>query len=80
MFELIFGWGWIVPIFILPLLFWNWDIFGGIYIIWIIFGFILLFGLYGYEIEKFVTSYVPKLIPVLFIGLIISIWIPRSRK
>jgi len=53
------------------------------YIWYIVFGTIalaIIWGLYSYEIENFLTDFVPKLIPVLFIGLIISIWLPIFRK
>ena len=55
----------------------------GQYILYIVFGTLalaIIWGLYSYEIENFLTDFVPKLIPVLFIGLIISIWIPIFRK
>ena len=53
------------------------------YIWYIVFGTLalaIIWGLYSYEIENFLTDFVPKLIPVLFIGLIISIWKPIFRK
>ena len=53
------------------------------YIWYILFGTLalaIIWGLYSYEIENFLTDFVPKLIPVLFIGLIISIWLPIFRK
>jgi hypothetical protein len=53
------------------------------YIWYILFGtlaLLIIWGLYSYEIENFLTDFVPKLIPVLFIGLIISIWKPILRK
>jgi hypothetical protein len=53
------------------------------YIWYILFGtlaLLIIWGLYSYEIENFLTDFVPKLIPVLFIGLIISIWKPSFRK
>jgi hypothetical protein len=55
----------------------------GQYILYIVFGTLalaIIWGLYSYEIENFLTDFVPKLIPVLFIGLIISIWLPIFRK
>jgi hypothetical protein len=55
----------------------------GQYIWYILFGtlaLLIIWGLYSYEIENFLTDFVPKLIPVLFIGLIISIWKPSFRK
>ena len=53
------------------------------YIWYILFGTLalaIIWGLYSYEIENFLTDFVPKLIPVFFIGLIISIWLSIFRK
>jgi hypothetical protein len=53
------------------------------YIWYILFGtlaLLIIWGLYSYEIEEFVTMFVPKLIPAVFIGFIISIWLPIFRK
>jgi len=53
------------------------------YIWYIVFGTLalaIIWGLYSYEFEEFVRSFVPKLIPALFIGLIILIWWPIFKK
>ena len=80
MFELIFGWGWIVPIFILPLLFWDWDTFGGIYIFWIIFGIILLFGFFEFEIYQLSQNILRILTSLLWISVIIFVWLASFKK
>lgn len=80
MFELIFGWGWIVPIFILPLLFWDWDTFGGIYICWIIFGITLLFGFFEFEIYQLSQNILRLLTSLMWISVIIFAWLASFKK